>query len=390
MLGTSPRTSDLYQTFSLSGQYNEYKCFLGLWLIKKTCRPFLRSGGFPAFSLLRSVPAVSAIRSVPSVQAVPAVSAVRTVSSVQAVPAVPAVSAVRNVPSVQAVPAVSAVRAVPSVQAVPAVSAVPQVQAVPAVQIPSRQDPLTAVSDPTILTLAPRQEELPAKYNFGYSVSDLESGDSKTRQESRDGDVVTGSYTVADPDGRIRTVTYTADSLHGFQAKVTYDGEEGPVAIPFNSPTAAPVQSQSPGLVIARQPTPTAQTVNVDNKASSEVSGEPANNDDYDDYSYDYNDYDNMENVDNNLPQLVNGGARLVPAVSSDPRLVTSVPGLVQVPRVFNTLGGVPALQALLSNNLQTVRGLPHGLQHGVAVRAGAAPLDLSQFTFLSNGQIIG
>jgi len=198
----------------------------------QSLRPFLRSGGFPAFSLLRSVPAVSAIRSVPSVQAVPAVSAVRTVPSV---PAVPAVSAVRNVPTVQAVPAVSAVRAVPSVQAVPAVSAVPQVQAVPAVQIPSRQDPLTAVSDPTLLSLAPRQEELPAKYDFGYSVSDLESGDSKTRQESRDGDVVTGSYTVADPDGRIRTVTYTADSLHGFQAKVTYDGEEGPVAIPVNS-----------------------------------------------------------------------------------------------------------------------------------------------------------
>ena len=36
------------------------------------------------------------------------------------------------------------------------------------------------------------------------------TGDSKTREEKRDGDLVTGSYTVADPDGRIRRVTYTA------------------------------------------------------------------------------------------------------------------------------------------------------------------------------------
>ena len=45
----------------------------------------------------------------------------------------------------------------------------------------------------------------------------------------RDGDLVTGSYSVVDPDGRLRTVTYTADSLHGFRATVTYDGAEGPV-----------------------------------------------------------------------------------------------------------------------------------------------------------------
>merc|ERR1712156_1359282 len=98
-----------------------------------------------------------------------------------------------------------------------------------------------------------QKKDLQARYMFGYIVSDRESGDSKTRQESRDGDLVTGSYTVADPDGRLRTVTYTADSVHGFQAKVTYDGEEGPVAIPFNPPP--PAQNQSPDpVVIARNP----------------------------------------------------------------------------------------------------------------------------------------
>lgn len=77
-----------------------------------------------------------------------------------------------------------------------------------------------------------------ASYNFGYSVSDAVSGDAKTRQESRDGDVVRGSYSVADPDGRIRVVEYTADKEHGFQARVTYDGEEGPPAIPIDTPAA--------------------------------------------------------------------------------------------------------------------------------------------------------
>ena len=43
-------------------------------------------------------------------------------------------------------------------------------------------------------------------YRFGYSVSDTKTGDAKTREETRDGDVVTGSYTIADPDGRIRRV----------------------------------------------------------------------------------------------------------------------------------------------------------------------------------------
>ena len=79
------------------------------------------------------------------------------------------------------------------------------------------------------------------RYNYGYTVNDAASGDLKQRQESRDGDIVRGSYTVADPDGRIRHVEYTADKEHGFRATVTYDGEPGPVAIPF-AVAPAPVQ----------------------------------------------------------------------------------------------------------------------------------------------------
>ena len=43
-----------------------------------------------------------------------------------------------------------------------------------------------------------------AHYSDDYSVNDARSGDLKVRQETRDGDVVQGSYTMAGPDGLIR------------------------------------------------------------------------------------------------------------------------------------------------------------------------------------------
>merc|ERR1712083_1061802 len=122
------------------------------------------------------------------------------------------------------------VRTVPT-HALHAVHAVPAVHAVHAVS--------PAVTE--VRLVEQENDKVPAQYNFGYSISDSVTGDSKSRQESRDGDAVSGSYSVADPDGRIRTVTYTADALHGFQATVTYDGEEGPVAIPFDTPSTPSV-----------------------------------------------------------------------------------------------------------------------------------------------------
>ncbi|OXA55133.1 larval cuticle protein A2B [Folsomia candida] len=58
------------------------------------------------------------------------------------------------------------------------------------------------------------------QYNYGYSVSDALTGDSKTASESRDGDLVKGQYSLVEPDGAIRTVTYTADAVNGFNAVV--------------------------------------------------------------------------------------------------------------------------------------------------------------------------
>jgi len=105
--------------------------------------------------------------------------------------------------------------------------------------------------------------DIDPSYRFGYSVTDTKTGDSKTREETRDGNSVTGSYTVADPDGRLRRVTYTADAENGFQAVVTYDGEAGPPAIPIAGPAvavAAPTpivedaSAANPTVVEVRQP----------------------------------------------------------------------------------------------------------------------------------------
>lgn len=58
-------------------------------------------------------------------------------------------------------------------------------------------------------------------YTFGYQVSDLDGND-YGHQEQSDGHVVTGKYHVLLPDGRVQTVTYTADHVNGYQAKVEY------------------------------------------------------------------------------------------------------------------------------------------------------------------------
>ncbi|XP_021929254.1 cuticle protein 19-like isoform X2 [Zootermopsis nevadensis] len=58
------------------------------------------------------------------------------------------------------------------------------------------------------------------RYAFDYAVHDPHTGDKKSQWESRDGDVVKGSYSLVEPDGTIRTVDYTADDHNGFNAVV--------------------------------------------------------------------------------------------------------------------------------------------------------------------------
>ncbi|XP_035428578.2 cuticle protein 8-like isoform X2 [Spodoptera frugiperda] len=77
-----------------------------------------------------------------------------------------------------------------------------------------------------------RAEEFDAhpKYEYNYSVADSHTGDNKSQQESRDGDVVKGSYSFHEADGSVRTVEYSADDHSGFNAVVHN-----------TAPTAAPV-----------------------------------------------------------------------------------------------------------------------------------------------------
>uniref|UniRef100_A0A2A4J2X9 Cuticle protein n=1 Tax=Heliothis virescens TaxID=7102 RepID=A0A2A4J2X9_HELVI len=62
------------------------------------------------------------------------------------------------------------------------------------------------------------------KYAFNYGVADHTTGDVKSQHETRDGDVVKGQYSLVEPDGSIRTVDYTADPVHGFNAVVSKTG----------------------------------------------------------------------------------------------------------------------------------------------------------------------
>ncbi|CAG4965919.1 unnamed protein product [Parnassius apollo] len=58
------------------------------------------------------------------------------------------------------------------------------------------------------------------QYSYAYDIQDALTGDSKSQQESRSGDVVQGSYSLVEPDGTRRIVEYTADPHNGFNAVV--------------------------------------------------------------------------------------------------------------------------------------------------------------------------
>lgn len=75
-------------------------------------------------------------------------------------------------------------------------------------------------------------------------MTDLHTGDVKSQHESREGDVVKGQYSLVEPDGSIRTVDYTADPIHGFNAvvhKTAPLAPSHPVPIVKHVPIAPPV-----------------------------------------------------------------------------------------------------------------------------------------------------
>ncbi|XP_035900257.1 larval cuticle protein A3A-like [Anopheles stephensi] len=72
------------------------------------------------------------------------------------------------------------------------------------------------------------------QYSYSYAVADAVTGDNKSQQESRSGDVVTGSYSLVEPDGTRRVVEYNADPVNGFNAVVHRE----PLAVKAVAPIA--------------------------------------------------------------------------------------------------------------------------------------------------------
>merc|ERR1712088_612941 len=69
-------------------------------------------------------------------------------------------------------------------------------------------------------------KELPEPCTYTYGVADDYSKANFNAAETADANgVVGGSYSVSLPDGRIQTVTYTADHVNGYVAEVSYSGE---------------------------------------------------------------------------------------------------------------------------------------------------------------------
>lgn len=86
-------------------------------------------------------------------------------------------------------------------------------------------------------------------------MKDDENTNYQNRKESREGNVIKGSYSVVDSDGFIRTVTYTADPKEGFKAEVVREPTD--IVIKFPKPTEKPeTQSfrQAPAAKQFQQP----------------------------------------------------------------------------------------------------------------------------------------
>ena len=67
----------------------------------------------------------------------------------------------------------------------------------------------------------PHEKEAAQPYSYQYAVQDDYSGSNFAASENSDAKVVTGTYTVHLPDGRIQTVKYTADHYNGYVADVS-------------------------------------------------------------------------------------------------------------------------------------------------------------------------
>ncbi len=75
-------------------------------------------------------------------------------------------------------------------------------------------------------------------------MKDDEFTNYQNRKETRDGNVIKGSYSVVDSDGFIRTVSYTADPKEGFKAEVVREPTDIRVKVPKPQPQQLEEQPQ--------------------------------------------------------------------------------------------------------------------------------------------------
>ncbi|XP_076396381.1 cuticular protein 3 [Megachile rotundata] len=123
--------------------------------------------------------------------------------------------------------------------------------------------PSAVASAPVVTSVtAAKLEELDAapQYSFAYDVQDAVTGDSKAQYETRNGDVVQGSYSLIEADGTRRIVEYTADPINGFNAVVSREPATAVAAIaapvlPY-APAIAPSSAVAPVLPAAAGPAP--------------------------------------------------------------------------------------------------------------------------------------
>uniref|UniRef100_A0A8D9F426 Larval cuticle protein A1A n=1 Tax=Cacopsylla melanoneura TaxID=428564 RepID=A0A8D9F426_9HEMI len=109
---------------------------------------------------------------------------------------------------------------------------------------------------------APEEYDPNPQYQFGFDIHDDENTNYHNRKEQRDGDKITGSYSVVDSDGFIRTVTYTADPKEGFKAEVSREPTDIRVKIPTPAPQPAPQQYKlAPAPSQYKKPSPQVQYV---------------------------------------------------------------------------------------------------------------------------------
>lgn len=130
-------------------------------------------------------------------------------------------------------------------KAAPLIAAAP-FAAAPAPVIAAKAAPIIAAAP---VAVAAKLEEADAypQYQYAYNVQDSLTGDSKTQEETRDGDIVKGSYSLIEPDGSRRTVNYYSDPINGFNAVVQKDIPVAPVA-----PVIAAKQVVAPAPIAAK------------------------------------------------------------------------------------------------------------------------------------------